>query len=342
MKHIHAFLSTLTLGAPAGTPQLTVFPLVAISSRAPTYDTLKDAIGSGHARVTEVSAAGSVPELCVDNVGARPILVVDGEELVGAKQNRIVNITILVPAETALTIPVSCVEQGRWSALSAEFGLADRAYHATGRRAKVTQVSASMAASTADSDDLGQSQTLGQSHRTGRSRVSRHADQGAIWSEIAEKSRRMRATSGTGAAAAMFEQKATELNAFVRELRPVDGQVGAIFVIRGVIAGLDVFDAPGTWQRLAPTLVRSYGLDALDDVQGGNGFATPDPAAFVAAIASAPAEEFPAVGLGTDVRLSGNGTVGGGVIVDGRVVHLVAFPAEGTARPMVRRRMRVY
>jgi hypothetical protein len=38
----------------------------------------------------------------------------DGEQLVGAKQNRILNMTVLVAAETEVTIPVSCVERGRW------------------------------------------------------------------------------------------------------------------------------------------------------------------------------------------------------------------------------------
>ena len=42
------------------------------------------------------------------------------------------------------------------------------------------------------------------------------------------------------------------------------GQVGAVFAIRGQIAGLDVFDSPRTWASLMPKLVRSYGLDALE------------------------------------------------------------------------------
>ena len=58
--------------------------------------------------------AGSVPFLKVANRADRPLLPLDGEELLGAKQNRILNTTVRVAAHTEVTIPVSCVEQGRW------------------------------------------------------------------------------------------------------------------------------------------------------------------------------------------------------------------------------------
>ena len=73
-----------------------------------------EALDAGLARVEEVSEGGSVPELRFTNSAAMPILIVDGEELVGAKQNRVANLTILAPAKTTIRIPVSCVEAGRW------------------------------------------------------------------------------------------------------------------------------------------------------------------------------------------------------------------------------------
>ena len=66
-------------------------------------------------KVTEIHEGGSVPELRVKNTAKRPILLVDGEELEGAKQNRTLNSSILVPAESEIKIPVSCTEQGRWN-----------------------------------------------------------------------------------------------------------------------------------------------------------------------------------------------------------------------------------
>jgi len=76
-----------------------------------------------------VFEAGSVPELLVKNLAPSPVLILDGEELIGAKQNRIVNLTILVAAGQTLRIPVSCVEAGRRVHRSREFATA-----APGRR----------------------------------------------------------------------------------------------------------------------------------------------------------------------------------------------------------------
>src|SRR5207249_3998616 len=75
--------------------------------------------------IGEVSAAGEVPALSVVNDADRPVLLLDGEELVGARQNRILNTTVLVAAQATLRIPVSCVEQGRWSYRGKRFETGD-------------------------------------------------------------------------------------------------------------------------------------------------------------------------------------------------------------------------
>jgi hypothetical protein len=73
-------------------------------------------------------------------------------------------------------------------------------------------------------------------------------------------------------------------------------------------------------------LVHSYGLDALDQTVARKPGPAAQPARFLSKLKDAAQERFPAIGLGDDVRLAGDGVVGGGLVADGKVVHLVAFP----------------
>ena len=63
-----------------------------------------------------------MPDLLVENQGDVPVLFLEGEELVGAKQNRVLNVSVLIAAPSKTKIPVSCVEQDRWGYKSRKFG----------------------------------------------------------------------------------------------------------------------------------------------------------------------------------------------------------------------------
>ena len=128
MNAVVECLKTVRLGVPQAHLNLTVFPLLRDGAGEPGYLLLDEAVQRGLARVTEVSAMGSVPELKLVNEADQPVLLLDGEELIGAKQNRILNVTVLAGAHTAIVIPVSCVEAGRWHHQSAEFAPSDRAH----------------------------------------------------------------------------------------------------------------------------------------------------------------------------------------------------------------------
>ena len=82
---------------------LSIVPLLSATERDVEYLTLDEALAGGWAQITEVSDAGQVSELKVVVNGDRPVLLVDGEELVGAKQNRILNLSLLVPGNIIAT-----------------------------------------------------------------------------------------------------------------------------------------------------------------------------------------------------------------------------------------------
>ncbi|MBP1635291.1 MAG: hypothetical protein H6Q10_1865 [Acidobacteria bacterium] len=299
---LHTLSQALTVGAPVEVANLTMFPLLATGQSAAGYATLDEALAAGFVRITEVSDAGHVPELTVVNDGAVPVLLLDGEELVGAKQNRIVNLSILVPARTRLPLPVSCVEAGRWSHRSRAFSAAGRAHYASGRAMKLQQVSYFL-----------------------RTSGARHADQGAIWGDIDAKAQRMAACSPTHAAAAMYDQAREQLEAFQRKLEAAPGQVGAIFAINGAIVGLEAFDSPATWAKSMRKVVESYGLDALDREAGPGRRGRRDPQRFLSLVAAGEVERFKAVGLGEDLRLHGPHLSGAALAVDDELVHVLAY-----------------
>ena len=169
---------------------------------------------------------------------------------------------------------------------------------------------------------------------------ARRADQGAGWEDIAAKACRMMAESPTSAAAAMYEGSRAKLDEFMEHLEAVPRQAGAIFTINGHVAGIDVFDSQATWRKSMHKLVQSYGLDAVDHAEAlghvgaseGGSAAKPQPKRFLSTLKKAAREHFPAIGVGEDVRITGDTIVGGGLVVDGKVIHLVAFPGSVNSR----------
>lgn len=308
MDLIKETLQHLRLGPETTFKRLTMYPLLNGGGHAADYLTLRQAIGQGTLRITEVSEGGSVPQLSVANQGARPVLIIDGEELVGAKQNRVVNVSILVPAKRVIPIPVSCVERGRWSYRSRGFGSSQQNVYAEARARHVGAVHASL-----------------------RSSGTRDADQRAVWLGISRKMMSLGTDSPTESMSDIYERHTSKIEDYVRAYRPTAGQVGAIFAIAGRPFGLDVFDSPESFADLLDKIVRSYALDAIDastERPGQTHAAAKSPDEFLASLTDAKAETYPAVGLGEDVRLEGTDVVGAALVAEGRVVHLSAFRAE--------------
>jgi len=125
--------------------------------------------------------------------------------------------------------------------------------------------------------------------------------------------------------AAMFEKLDHSLEDFIAAFPPVDRQVGAVFLVNGCLAGLELFDAPSTWRKLSPKLVRSYALDAIDRKRSRPPVTPHDGRVLIDAISASQSSVFPAVGEGEDVRLSGRDVIGAALIARGRAIHLCAF-----------------
>jgi hypothetical protein len=325
MQIISMTLDNLSLGQPITFLNLTLFPLISKKPYKRNYTILHEAVRAKTASVREVSEGGSVPELLLENQGDEPVLILDGEELLGAKQNRTANVTILAPAGKTIPIPVTCVEAGRWGYRSREFTPSAQMHFREGRMRKMSDVSASL-----------------------REHGTRSADQGAVWDHIASKSMRMDVEAPTAAMSDVFDQHRTRIEDYVRAFRCESSQTGAVFAIGDKVEGLELFDCAETFADMLPKLVRSYAIDAIETVESHRRNPSDDGAKdFVSRLARAEVETYPAIGLGTEVRISAPGVIAGGLIAEERVVHLAAFSAtsetkrnngEGIASMRARRR----
>lgn len=294
-------LKSLKLGEPMDGEGLVVYPILGppdSEARSELID-LDEAIAHGRVEITEVSEAGAVPELIVLNGAPSPLVIFDGEELIGVKQDRIVNVTLVVAALSKLVIPVSCVEQGRWRWKGRRFAAGGFVYPSL-RREKFGRVSESL--------------------RAGRGFRS---DQGEIWSELAAKSARMGVRSETGAMRDMAERAAVDPGEIEARFPHRAGQIGYLAFIRGGFAGGDVFPSEEISRRKYPKLVRSHRLDSVDP---GAEFPPIGAEEILPEIGSCEARPVETVGEGREVRFESPRLQGAVTLLGDRLVHLEVFP----------------
>ncbi len=306
-KTLTDLIETLEIGTPATTGSLTLVPLLARdwtrTNDPPGYLLYQHAHDVGLVSVEETSEAGTVGELRVTNRAQQPVLLVEGEVLLGMKQTRVLNLTILVPAQTVLGAPVSCVEAGRWRATSqAATGKSDLHLAPSVRAAKTVTVARSM-----------------------RSARTFDSDQAAVWAGVD----RVLDSHGAQAPSRSYADLAAQDSRFMtiaRSIEPESSQVGVIACAGGRVACVDVFEAPQVLAALWEGLVASYQAEAL---VADHKPARPNEARrWFRSIATGSAGIGPDLGLGAHVTIVAPDVEAAALVHGRRVVHLSVFPAH--------------
>ena len=300
-------VEALRLGERQAHGPLAVFPLRAGRRRAaPATSRCARPSRGGRPTITEVSEGGSVPELRVVNKGDARILVLDGEELRGAKQNRVLNTTILIGGHSSLVVPVSCTEQGRWSYASREFAESEIVADRQVRYAMKESINAAL--------------------RRGVPVTAR--TRARVWHEVERAARAgTRRTSPTGAMRDAYQLRKVDLDAVLAAFPLQDGQQGVLVLHGARVVGLDLVSRAPQYAELHDKLLRSYAFEALvrDGEPGDRAVAD----AFLERIADLPGRRYKSPGLGWDVRYEGGGVLGSALTYRGHAVHAAFFDVGG-------------
>lgn len=307
---VDRFLSGVRLGAAQRCRRVSAFPLFAENGEGPVYLTLGEALAQQLLEVQEVSPGGSVPQLVAVNAADVPVLILDGEELIGAKQNRSLNATVLLAPRSKTVIPVSCTEAGRWRFTSRRFADSGELVPHAVRASKMRTVSHKL--------------------KAGHHYAS---DQGEVWGSIDQVAAGVGRRSPTASMREVLEQERATLDEFAAAFPLHEGQRGLLVAVDGAFVSLDWVSRPEAWARLHGRVVRSHALLGYDAEK--TGVHVPDEekaAAFLKRAAAAQLEARPSVGLGTDVRLEAKEVMGAGLVYDDAILHLYLVGVEGRGR----------
>jgi hypothetical protein len=322
---LNHYFEQLQPGEPWIRENLTLIPIYRETEYGPLYYVLLDeAVKQKTLEAREIDGHGRVNEIQVINRGEKPVLILDGEELVGAKQNRLVNTTLLIPALIKLLIPVSCVERGRWQHTSTTFNSSQVFGYSSLRRQKAAQVADSL-----------------------REEAIFASDQHAVWKEIERKQAAMGSRSDTSAMHEIYVNYEEEMQKYMEGLKPQEGQIGVMVFTNGSFNCLDILGHPASLEKVWNKLLRSYAMEAVEARKGKPGKTEITPTEVLNNIARSKAEFYKSPGDGTDFRIQNNQYIGAGLIDREQVLHFSAFPSideaehEGNmARPSRRRRSR--
>ncbi|NOZ85597.1 MAG: hypothetical protein GXP49_04920 [Deltaproteobacteria bacterium] len=274
----------------------TIFPLHGDGRNHVPYVLLSDAVTSGAASVHEKDGHGFVPEIVLHNNLGVPILINEGELLVGAKQDRTINVTIMAPAESEFVVPVSCVEAGRWHHTSEGFSaesVAPRKVRHTKLKSVIHSVMAGGAA---------------------------RSDQEGVWESVSsllnEADTRSRTSCVTDAI--RHERENNELLDHKPDL-PGDTR-GVVVTLGDKLLGIELFDSPGTFGKLWKRIWESYVVGTPPKQEQEAKGPEPDPEfakKLVQEITTRLEPSPVSLGEGVEVVVKTGDMVGSGVVYDG-------------------------
>ena len=298
---VPALIRVLDVGRPVSHNGLTIVPVYnrKIADRT-EYVTLEDALKMKWIEIAEVDG-GRVPQVKISNLSKHILYLLGGEILSGARQDRILAQDVLLdPGTKNLLVPVFCVEQGRWTAVSPTFTSKSNLGTATLRAQAMAQAPAA---------------------------------QSRIWDEVQAQNEKMAVASGTSAYQAAFDKKENKeaIEAIERkiaeELRLSDETVGVVIGLGGRIVSADIFANPYLFKKQWPKILKSSALSALHE--GKSGAMTEKAAAdFLKGLAGKEYRRKPALDLGFELA-AGDATVQAGALVfKEAVIHFAAFPQD--------------
>ena len=234
------------------------------------------------------------------NDSVTPLILIDGDEITGAMQNRIINDTLLIPAKSTINIPVSCSEHGRW--------------HTKGEGAESRTFKPSL-------------YSANHSTRSRKSRASYEERdyQGEVWDSISEFESRSNFKSMTSALNDSYENLKDKQNDYLSKFHIEDGQNGVIFIVNGEVKGLELFYNHSIYKQYHEKLCRSYIIEAIVEKKSVDDIDRLELMKVLENISQSEFKSKKSIGLGDNLKFSNDFGSGSGLVWEDELIHMTFF-----------------
>ncbi|MEE2954244.1 MAG: DUF6569 family protein [Bacteroidota bacterium] len=200
------------------------------------------AFNHNNIKVEEVSESGNVNELLVTNLSNEHIFIMDGDILRGAKQNRVSNTSIYIAPKKKFFIPVSCVEQGRWSYDSESFSPSDELVNRKIRAEK--------------------SRDIYENRNRKYSRDKHQASQSKVWDNVMSCMMETDTSSRTQSYSDINRIKKRDYSNMIGKLQINNEANGLAYFIEGKIKGVEIFNRTDVYQDYFQKILMAVAMDA--------------------------------------------------------------------------------
>ncbi len=205
------------------------------------FISIHSAFNQNKVKIMEVSASGNVNELLATNLSNDYIFIMDGDILQGAKQNRVSNTSIYMAPNKKYFIPVSCVEQGRWSFDSDVFCPSDEIVNKQMRFSK-------------NQDIYKKRQDFKRSkHSTNQSRV---------WENVSSYINACEVLSETDSYSDIHISKRKDFNKMIDKLEFNVRANGLAYFIQGKLCGIEIFNRKDVYKDYFQKILQSVAMEA--------------------------------------------------------------------------------
>ena len=205
-----------------------------VDSSSMNIISIHDAYRDSLIQINEVSQEGQVNKIILKNLSTQHVFILDGDIILGAKQNRIFNTSILIGPMKECYLSVSCIEKNRWQKSNSSFRPANYLSHKSLRKKKI------------DSD-------------YNRSRYN----QNEVWDEVSNLNKRYNQRSKTSSHTTLHESKKPLVDNLKYKFDINPNASGLAYFINGNLQGIEMFYNDSIYKSYYLPLMSSICLEGI-------------------------------------------------------------------------------